>query len=101
MRKLRSRPWHPQVDPAGSAQLLQISSQARLQGLQQLLTFDNGLKLVQAANGTLTRGVNYASTLNSALNGVTLTTTFPANNPLAVQLQTVARIIKVRSSLGL
>jgi uncharacterized protein (DUF1501 family) len=87
--------------PAGSAQLLQMNSQARLQGLQQLLTFDNGLKLVQAANGTLTRGVNYASTLNSALTGVTLTTTFPANNPLAVQLQTVARIIKVRSSLGL
>jgi uncharacterized protein (DUF1501 family) len=87
--------------PAGSAQLLQINSQARLQGLQQLLTFDNGLQLVQAANGTLTRGVNYASTLNSALNGVTLTTTFPAGNPLAVQLQTVARIVKVRSSLGL
>ncbi|MES1258128.1 MAG: hypothetical protein ABUS51_06845, partial [Acidobacteriota bacterium] len=87
--------------PAGTAQLLNIGNQARLQGLQQLLTFDNGLQLVQAANGTLTRGVNYASTLNSALNGVTLTTTFPANNPLATQLQTVARIIKVRSALGL
>jgi uncharacterized protein (DUF1501 family) len=87
--------------PAGSAQLLNVGNQARLQGLQQLLTFDNGLQLVQAANGTLTRGVNYAATLSTALNGVTLTTAFPANNPLATQLQTVARIIKVRAALGL
>ena len=87
--------------PAGTAQLLNVGNQARLLGLQQLVTFDNGLQLVQASNSTLTRGLNYASSLNAALNGVTLTTAFPANNPLATQLQTVARIIKVQNTLGL
>jgi uncharacterized protein (DUF1501 family) len=87
--------------PAGTAQLLSVGNQARLQGLQQLVTFDNGLQLVQASNSTLTRGISYAATLNNALNGVTLASAFPANNPLATQLQTVARIIKVRASLGL
>ncbi len=33
--------------------------------MQQLLTFDNGLQLVQAANGILTRGNNYANTLTT------------------------------------
>ena len=69
--------------------------------LQQLLTFDNGLQLVQAANATLGRGVSYANALSGALAGATLATQFPAGNPLATQLQTVARIIKVRSALGL
>jgi uncharacterized protein (DUF1501 family) len=87
--------------PAGTAQLLNIGNQARLQGLQQLVTFDNGLQLVQSANSNLTRGISYAGTLNNALNGVTLATVFPAGNSLATQLQTVARIIKVRAALGL
>ncbi len=71
-------------------------------GAEQLLTFDNGLQLVQAANGTLGRGESYANALElGALAGATLATQFPAGNPLALQLQTVARIIKVRSALGL
>jgi uncharacterized protein (DUF1501 family) len=87
--------------PAGTATLLNTGNAARAAGLQQLLTFDNGLQLVQAANGTLGRGVSYSNALSGALAGATLTTQFPAGNPLAAQLQTVARIIKVRSALGL
>lgn len=87
--------------PSGSATLLNFGNAARQAGLQQLLTFDNGLQLVQAANGTLGRGVSYANALSGALAGATLATQFPAGNPLALQLQTVARIIKVRSQLGL
>jgi uncharacterized protein (DUF1501 family) len=87
--------------PAGSATLLNYGNAARQAGMQQLLTFDNGLQLVQAANATMTRGTNYANALAGALAGATLATQFPANNPLAIQLQTVARIIKVRSALGL
>ncbi|MCU1325490.1 MAG: hypothetical protein JWN34_860 [Bryobacterales bacterium] len=86
--------------PAGGAGLLQAGNQQRAQGLQQLLQFDNGLQLVQAANSTMSRGVSYASALNSALQGVTLATVFPAGL-LAAQLQTVAKIIKVRGTLGL
>jgi len=93
--------------PSGSATLLNTVNAARGAGMQQLLKFDNGLQLVQAANGTLTRGVNYASALSGALAGSTLATQFPllgadgTPNLLATQLQTVARIIKVRSALGL
>ena len=39
----------------------------RCAGMQQLLTFDNGLQLVQAGNGIMTRGNNYANTLTSLL----------------------------------
>ena len=35
--------------------------------MQQLLTFDNGVQLVQAANGIMTRGNNYANTLTGLL----------------------------------
>jgi len=93
--------------PSGSATLLNYGNPARQAGMQQLLTFDNGLQLVQAANNTLSRGVSYANALSGALAGSSLATQFPligvdgAPNNLASQLQTVARIIKVRSTLGL
>ncbi len=87
--------------PTGSATPLNFGNSARQAGLQQLLTFDNGLQLVQAANSTLGRGQSYANALSGALAGATLATQFPPGNPLAAQLQTVARIIKVRSALGL
>jgi uncharacterized protein (DUF1501 family) len=70
-------------------------------GLQQLLTFDNGLQLVQAANGIVTRGNNYANTLTGLLQTSSLATVFPANNPIAAQLQTVANVMSVRSQLGI
>jgi len=70
-------------------------------GEQQLLSFDNGLQLVQAANGITTRGNTYANTLTGLLQTSSLTTAFPANNPLAAQLQTVANVMSVRSQLGL
>jgi uncharacterized protein (DUF1501 family) len=65
------------------------------------LTFDNGVQLVQAANGIMTRGNSYANTLTGLINGVSLKTQFPANNPLSAQLQTVARVMAVRNQLGL
>ncbi len=93
--------------PGGSATLINTVNQARSAGMQQLLTFDNGLQLVQAANGTFGRGISYANALSGALASSTLTTSFPllgqdgTPNLLATQLQTVARIIKVRATLGL
>jgi uncharacterized protein (DUF1501 family) len=74
---------------------------ARSGGMQQLLQFDNGLKLVQAANTTLVNGNNYANTLTGLLTSNKIKTVFPANNPLASQLLTVANVISVRSQLGL
>src|SRR5580692_667995 len=89
------------VPPTGMATLNVLSSASANAGMQQLLTFDNGMQLVQAANGIMTRGNNYANTLTGLLNGVTLRTQFPAGNPLAAQLQTVAKVMAVRTQLGL
>ncbi len=91
------------VPPTGAITLSGIGSNvARQQGMQQLLSFDNGLKLVQAANGIVTRGQNYATVLNGLLAAApALHTQFPASNPLAAQLQMVARIIGVQSQLEL
>ncbi len=86
--------------PTGGATMLMAGNQARAVGQQQLLSFDNGLQLVQAANATLARGASYAQALNAALQGVTLATVFPATG-LGAQLQMVAKIMKVRAALGL
>jgi uncharacterized protein (DUF1501 family) len=86
--------------PVGGVSLLQgANSASRLAAVQQMLTFDNGLKLVQAANANLTRGVGFSTTLTNALAGVTITTPFPASL-IASQLQTVAKIMKIRAALG-
>jgi uncharacterized protein (DUF1501 family) len=90
------------VPPTGMATLNALSSASANAGMQQLLTFDNGVQLVQAANGIMTRGNNYANTLTGLLGSAPpLQTQFPAGNPLAAQLQTVARVMSVRNQLGL
>jgi uncharacterized protein (DUF1501 family) len=86
--------------PVGGVSLLQGANTAsRLAAVQQLMTFDNGLKLVQAANTNLSRGVGFSTTLTNALNGVNINTAFPATL-IASQLKTVAKIMKIRASLG-
>ena len=90
------------VPPTGMATLGGLSSLSANAAMQQLLTFDNGVQLVQAANGIVTRGNNYAKTLTGLLaSAPALQTQFPANNPLAAQLQTVAKVMSVRNQLGL
>ena len=87
--------------PVGGASLLQgASTPARLAAVQQLMQFDNGLKLVTAANANFSRGVGFSTALTNALKGVTLTTVFPTTQ-LGQQLQTVAQIMKIRSALGI
>jgi len=74
---------------------------ARLSALQSLLTFDNGVSLVQASNAIATSGLNQATVLNQALaGGKSLTTVFP-NTSLGSQLSQVAKIINVRGQLGM
>ncbi len=90
--------------PAGSgmATLRAVNNApATAGGMQQLLTFDNGLQLVQAGNGIISRGSAYANTMTGLLANVKLTTPFPSSNPLAAQLQTVANVMSVRNQLGL
>ncbi len=77
------------------------ASAARLSALESLLTFDNGVSLVQASNSIASSGLNQAAVLNQALAGAKdLTTVFPSTS-LGQQLEQVAKIINVRSELGM
>jgi len=77
------------------------ASVARLSALQSLLTFDNGVSLVQASNSIASSGLNQATVLSQALEGGKgLTTVFPTTS-LGTQLSQVAKIINVRSQLGM
>ncbi len=83
------------VPPSGPAAPQRLSSAG-----QQLMTFDNGLKLVSATNATFSRGVNYSAALTGALAQAKVTTVFPST-PLGAQLQTAAKIMSVRNALGI
>ena len=86
--------------PVGGASLLAgATTPARLNAVQQLMNFDNGLKLVQAANATFNRGVGFSTALTNALKTVHLTSAFPSSS-LGQQLLTVAQIIKIQQTLG-
>jgi uncharacterized protein (DUF1501 family) len=77
------------------------TSQARLKALTSLLTTDNGLSLVQAANNTMANSIGDAAALEAALAKTTpLKTQFPTTS-LGSQLQQVAEIIQVQSYLGM
>ena len=68
---------------------------------QSLLTFEDGLTLIQAASTTTSNALQNVQTFAAALAGGTpLKTQFPTNS-LGAQLQQVAQIIQVRSALGL
>lgn len=86
------------LDVSGMQFWPQAAADARRTGLQQVLQFDSGLALVQAANQTRRDALD----LNQLLTGTTatLTTPFPGTS-LGAQLQQVARIIKLRNSTGM
>jgi uncharacterized protein (DUF1501 family) len=76
------------------------ASQARYTATQQLLTFDSGLSMVQAANSVTGQAVKFAQVLSDALKSINpLQTKFPGND-LGQQLQQVAQVIAAQSALG-
>lgn len=92
--------------PVGGASLLNgATTPERLNAVNQLIGtnivsgFDNGLKLVTAANTTFLRGVGFSATLTNALKGVALKSVFPGTL-IGQQLQTVAQIISIQQALG-
>ncbi len=90
------------VIPGSSSGLNGISpSSARYTAMQQLLTFDTGLSLVQAASGIMTQAFANSTALANALaTGTPLATVFP-NSGIGSQLKQVAQIIQVRAALNL
>ena len=93
------------LNPGGNLDLqgfnTTTASQIRKGALQNLLTANTGVKLVQAANGVLGDSLADAQALDAALAGAgSLSTVFP-NTGIGQQLKQIAVIIKARNSLGM
>jgi uncharacterized protein (DUF1501 family) len=86
------------LDMDGRSMWPQSAADARQAGVQQILQFDSGMELIQAANHVR----QDAMSLNSMLSGqsASLQTSFPGTT-IGQQLQQVAKIIKLRSSTGM
>jgi len=68
---------------------------------QSFLSFASGLNLVQADNAISQNAARYAGVLTQAVSSIApLGTVFPANNPIATQLEQIAQLMQVRSSFG-
>lgn len=86
------------LDPSGMSLWPQTAADARKTGLQQVLEFDSGLALVQAANKIR----KDALSLNAMMTGASASvgTTFPGTN-LGSQMLQVAKLIKLRATTGI
>jgi uncharacterized protein (DUF1501 family) len=82
------------------SELASANSAATNATLQQIMTFDSGLSLVQAANAQTTGAIQIDNLVQSALAGTPpLITVFP-NTSIGLQLQQVAQLLSVRTQLG-
>jgi uncharacterized protein (DUF1501 family) len=78
------------------------AAQARFLALQQLLTFDTGISLVQASSTVTGQAIQDVVVLANALKNIpAIQTVFPANNGLASQLKQIAQVIAARSALNI
>jgi uncharacterized protein (DUF1501 family) len=73
---------------------------ARLKGLQEVITFDSGMSLVQSANRVRQDALTLNSMLSSLSAGTPLSTQFPGTD-IGNQLKQVADIIRLRASTGM
>jgi len=76
-------------------------------GLAQLLAFNNGLQMVQAANQVTQAGLNQHAVLAQAINALDIPTSQSIqtrfgnlSDPLSAQLETVAQVIAASQMLG-
>jgi uncharacterized protein (DUF1501 family) len=91
----------PGVTPGVDGFDSSAAGQARFQAVQQLLTLDTGITMVQATSATTTQGIQEGIVVANALKGISpIQTVFPAKNSLAAQLQQVAQVIAARNTLG-
>jgi uncharacterized protein (DUF1501 family) len=78
------------------------AAQARFLAVQQLLTFDTGISLVQAASTVTGLSIQEGVVLANALKNIpAIQTVFPAKNGLGSQLKQVAQVIAARSALSI
>ncbi len=86
------------LDVSGMQLWPQAAADARKLGLQQVIQLNSGLSLVQAAN----QARKDALDLNALLSGssANLNTVFPGTS-IGIQLQQVAKVIKLRGTTGM
>ena len=77
-----------------------FNSAAVKNAMAQLVQQPRSHTLENEYNKVTTRAIGAEAQVSSSLAGVTLATTFPANNPLGDQLKMVARLIGARTALG-
>jgi uncharacterized protein (DUF1501 family) len=73
---------------------------ARKQALQEILTMDSGLAVVQAANKVRQDAMTLSALLKNLSSGPALATPFPGTS-IGQQLREVAKIIQLRAQVGL
>lgn len=78
----------------------QSAAATKKAAFQQMLTFNNGLTLVQEANKVMADAMSLNAMLESIPDGGGFTTVFPGTS-LGTQLKEVAKIIKLRNSTGM
>jgi uncharacterized protein (DUF1501 family) len=84
---------------AGMSFWPQTEADTRRNALRTILSADNPNQVAAAANKAMLQGMDLITDLSAANTGTPLATAFPAN-PLAVQLKTVAQLIRMRSTQG-
>jgi uncharacterized protein (DUF1501 family) len=87
------------LSPDGLSAWPASAAAARRAALQQVLTYDNGMTLVQAANKVRSDALSL-NTLLAGNTSASLSTVFPGTT-LGAQLRQVAQIIKLRGSTGM
>jgi uncharacterized protein (DUF1501 family) len=90
----------PSTVPVGGVSSLLGATGNRLQTVQNLMQFDNGLSMVSAANAVYFRGVGFSQALNQAIASAKVNTVFPGSL-IGQQLLTIAKIISIRQALGI
>lgn len=76
------------------------AGQARVAALQELLTFDSGMAMVQAANQVRKDALNLNAMLKDTGTSPPLATVFPGTS-LGNQLKQVAKLIQLRATTGM
>lgn len=86
--------------PAGMNLWPASAATARQTALQQILTMDSGLSIVQAANKVRQDGLDLSAMLKGLNAGSPFVTNFPGTS-IGQQLKQVAQIIKLRATTGM
>lgn len=88
-----------QISPSGAIRIAALGGPLR-NAVNAIITRSSSHVFESECAAVTRRSIALEGTVNSALGGVTLTTPFPAGNPLASQMRVVARLIGANAALG-